>query len=715
MPARAPTTRKTPRSTARKASPARGRPSTPKYNDDVVQSLLQILTSGQKSKRTKSPLTLERAEALWELAKTNREPNVAATLTAIANGGGRGAGGVVKVEDDAARWLTARISSAFGEGEDGGERSSARKSGTKRNLSTRFEDGSDVEDGEEAASEERERRGGTSPRGERAAKRRRLTVTERLMRRVTLATTRSTSKELRIIDGVPYDRAACAIVDESLKEKGKVDSMCARAVELSVKATGSRYGITPAGLQTLRMIVEGGVDGHYTFQVDAAARKHLGALIADEESLGPEILLPTVKRRKVAAALQRLSNFARQAQYRTIDGVKYDENACHIADVATQTQGKIGLACAKAIHASIEDGGSHWGITDIELRTIEMIIEGGRADYSYVTDAAAMKYLKDLVVNERSKREDAEIERVAAVSEARGNAAGGVLAHVRKLVRPKFYRYIDSQRYDEKACEIADDCMERIGRINLECAKEIHESILDGGSRWGITSTEFATIQLFLDGGRDDVLYICDDDARMYLLDILGTKAIEETENVTPPTKVQVRRQSPASALQSALKNPPPSALRHAAAKSVKKKGVNFTPAKRFELRTYIPSPTSGNTSEEEIDDDDDDDEVEVLTEQDEEMVEEEADEVDEDEQIVEVATTKRSSVRMITYSRPSIMTAFYRSMQFWMTPVSVLDTAAACLATAASFLVAHVFIIAALEATITPSSIKSLNMEAKL
>jgi hypothetical protein len=103
------------------------------------------------------------------------------------------------------------------------------------------------------------------------------------------------------------------------------------------------------------------------------------------------------------------------------------------------------------------------------------------------------------------------------------------------------------------------------------------------------------------------------------------------------------------------------------------------------------------------------------LTEQDDEMVEEEADEVDEDEQIVEVATTKRSSVRMITYSRPSIMTAFYRSMQFWMTPVSVLDTAAACLATAASFLVAHVFIIAALEATITPSSIKSLNMEAKL
>ena len=196
MPARAPTTRKTPRSTARKASPARGRPSTPKYNDDVVQSLLQILTSGQKSKRTKSPLTLERAEAQWELAKTNREPNVAATLTAIANGGGRGAGGVVKVEDDAARWLTARISSAFGEGEDGGERSSARKSGTKRNLSTRFEDGSDVEDGEEAASEERERRGGTSPRGERAAKRRRLTATERLMRRVTLATTRSTSKEL---------------------------------------------------------------------------------------------------------------------------------------------------------------------------------------------------------------------------------------------------------------------------------------------------------------------------------------------------------------------------------------------------------------------------------------------------------------------------------------------------------------------------------------
>lgn len=38
------------------------------------------------------------------------------------------------------------------------------------------------------------------------------------------------------------------IVDESLKKKGKVDLMCARVVELSVKVTGSRYGIIFVGL-----------------------------------------------------------------------------------------------------------------------------------------------------------------------------------------------------------------------------------------------------------------------------------------------------------------------------------------------------------------------------------------------------------------------------------------------------------------------------------
>ena len=54
-------------------------------------------------------------------------------------------------------------------------------------------------------------------------------------------------------------------------------------------------------------------------------------------------------------------------------------------------------------------------------------------------------------------------------------------------------------------------------------------------------------------------------------------------------------------------------------------------------------------------------------------------------------------------------MTAFYDSMQFWMTPVSVLDTAAACIVTLAVFCVAHVAIIAMFEATIAPASVTVL------
>lgn len=62
-----------------------------------------------------------------------------------------------------------------------------------------------MEDGEEVVLEERERRGGTSSRGERAAKRRRLTVTECLMWCVILVIMWSMLKELRVIDGVLYD------------------------------------------------------------------------------------------------------------------------------------------------------------------------------------------------------------------------------------------------------------------------------------------------------------------------------------------------------------------------------------------------------------------------------------------------------------------------------------------------------------------------------
>ena len=670
-------------------------------------------TTRRRRGKRKNALTLARAERLWERAIERggaTETNAEATVRAIANGGGRGCGGGVVVDDDAARFLLAKVTSTFGEEEEStdgtSEKSQRSRSGTKRNLSARFEQtASEGDDEEEVDGGDAE---ATSE--ERGVKRRKLTLAERMVRRVELTMTRSTSKELRIIDGRRFDRAMCAIVDDGVENVGKVDLACAKALEMSAKATGSRsFGITPVGLQTMRMVVDGGFGDAYAFTVAADAKRHLSALIEAEERLGPEIAdVPVKKRRRLARVLMNLSNFARPPQYRHIEGEKYDEAACHIADVSMETSGRIDLACAKAIHASVRDGGSHWGITEIELRTLKMLARGGRGDLTVKLEAAAKRYLETVVEKEETllttttTEEDTESDDEPSSKRAKT----GVFTHLKKLVRRKQYRYIDGGRFDEDACNIADDSMERIGRIDLECAKTIHASILDGGSRWGITATEYATVRLFIDGGRDDVLYICDDDAKLYLLNVLGTQAVEEAANVTPPTKVHVR-QAPASALQSALKNPPPSALKTAAKSAAKKKGVIFTPSRRFQTRTYVPSPTSGN-SDEEVEDDTDEEEETNDDDVDDSRLEETREEDDEEED-EDFEPIKRASDDALTVYAPSIMTAFYDSMQFWMTPVSVLDTAAACIVTLAVFCVAHVAIIATFEATIAPASVTVL------
>jgi len=591
---------------------------------------------------------------------------------------------------------------------------SPSRSGTKRNLSARFEQtasenaGRADDDDAEATSDARP-----------VVKRRKLTLAERLVRRVELTMTRSTSKELRIVDGRRFDRAMCALVDDAVEHVGEVDLACAEALEMSAKATGSSFGLTPVGLQTMRMVADGGCGDAYAFPVAADAKRYLMALIEAEERLGPEIAaVPVKKRRRLARALMNLSNFARPPQYRYIEGEKYDEAACHVADVSMETSGKIDLACAKAIHASVRDGGSHWGITEIELETLKMLARGGRGVLAVKLEADAKRYLETVVETEETlltttttttttrttttTSEDEDTESDDEPSPKRAKV--GVLTHLKKLVRRKQYRYIDGARFDEDACNIADESMERIGRIDLECAKTIHTAILDGGSRWGITNTEYATVRLFIDGGRDDVLYICDDDAKLYLLNVLGTQAVEEAANVTPPTKVHVR-QAPASALQSALKNPPPSALK-TNAKSAKKKGVIFTPSRRFQTRTYVPSPTSGNSDEDFEDDTTDEEEEETNDDATDSRLEETREDEDEEEDVEPRRAMDDDA--MVVYA-PSIMTAFYDSMQFWMTPVSVLDTAAACIMTLAVFCVAHVAIIATFEATIAPASITVL------
>ena len=123
---------------------------------------------------------------------------------------------------------------------------------------------------------------------------------------------------------------------------------------------------------------------------------------------------------------------------------------------------------------------------------------------------------------------------------------------------------------------------------------------------------------------------------------------MEEAANVTPPTKVHVR-QAPASALQSALKNPPPSALKTAAKSAAKKKGVIFTPLHlTVSDSAAVPSPTSGNSDEEVENDTDEEDETndDVVDSRLEETREEDDEEEDEDFEPIKRASGGAHSLR---------------------------------------------------------------------
>ena len=689
---------KTPLKTTTKTTTAKRTSPLSKFCEKTVEIAKDVLNKENSS--NPSALTLVDAETLWERSMRESRRGRAvklATIRAIANGedpfGGRKASaalalGDYEVERDAARWLTVRLGEdAFDDDDDDGDarkgrgrKASPTKSGaTKRNLSARFD--SPDEEGEEAAS---------TGESNRAKKRRKLTIFERVSRRVENIV--RTSTELRKVGKKRFDEAMCVIVDESVAENGKVDLTCARALETSAKASGSKFGVTPTGLETLKMIIEGGF-ADYVFKVDKRAEGHLREVVRAEQELGPEMDIPAPKRRKLARALARLGNYVRPKQYRIIDGVRYDEKACHLADISMEERGKVDLACVKAIHASIQDGGSRWGITSTELNTARMILSGGAGDHKYKVEKSASNYLEDVI-------EEEERPRKLPTPKPGSPLKNRLLRELSNFGRRRQYRIIDGKKYDDAACCIADDSMERIGRIDLACAKVIIMSIRDGGSRWGITDIEYDTIRLFLAGGRDDVLFIVDEDARAYFLEVLGTHATDNNDETTPPTKVKVRRQAPASVLQSALKNPTP-AMKSAA----KKKGVNFTPAKKFELRTYFPSPSpSGSVSDSEEEEEEEEADLEPEPVQEEEEEEESESESEEEEEPVKAIKPK--AVRAGA-TIPHIMTAFHRSMQFWMTPVSILDTAAACLVTLAILLIAQFMIIAYFEATITPAALK--------
>lgn len=359
-----------------------------------------------------------------------------------------------------------------------------------------------------------------------------------------------------------------------------------------------------------------------------------------------------------------------------IDGRNFDKEACEMVKESMNVVGRVDLTRAKGVIASLQARSSHYGLSRKSLDTLSMFADGGVGDFKVSMNKETEAYLRQMVEDEQTLGPE------RGLSPAKRRT--GLLWRLTDYVRPKQYRIIDGVRYDNEVCELADRCMERLGRIDLACAKSIRQSIEDGR---GITATEIDTIKLLLAGGRADVLFIVDDDARAYFLQVLGVSSSAMAELSTPPHAVEVHRNAPASALHSALKKAPmtmTSALKNpVAAPSTRKKGVVFTPARRFEMRTYVPSPESDSLRSDETDSDDDSEPV-----------------VEHDEPLKPpVVTDTRPSALGVFIRR--IRLAFAHTSEFWLTPVSVYDTIAACFFTLTVLLVAHFCIIASYYSTL--------------
>ena len=371
-----------------------------------------------------------------------------------------------------------------------------------------------------------------------------------------------------------------------------------------------------------------------------------------------------------------------------IEGKRFDKETCDMVEEGMNVSGRIDVTRAKRVLASVQARSSQFGLSAKSMDTLLMFADGGVGDFKVAIDTQAKTYLRRAVEDEKTLGPERGL--------SPRNPRATLLRRLADYVRPKHYRIIDGTRYDNAVCDIADRSMERIGRIDLACARTIHQSIEDGP---GITPTEIDTIKLLLAGGRADVLFIVDDDARAYFLQVLGvSSSAAAAELSTPPHAVEVHRNAPASVLHSALKKAPTtmtSALkRPIAAPSTKKKGVVFTPARRFEMRTYVPSPESNSSLRSDETDSDEDAAAAA------------ADDDDEGDDGSE-KTSKLPDVAIEV--RPSALGAFLqrlkfalaKSGEFWLAPVSVYDTVAACLVTLTVLLIAHFCIVASYHATL--------------
>ena len=167
--------------------------------------------------------------------------------------------------------------------------------------------------------------------------------------------------------------------------------------------------------------------------------------------------------------------------YRTIGGVKYDNQALLLADDMMASKGEIDRAGAEKIYENVFDGA---GVTDIELNTLALILAGGAGRYKYVLSEAAATYMEPRIEARRAE-----------------NAAFDAGTR-----RNKGYRVVNGEKFDEKTLSLADGFMSDSGSINLDAAERIYDSILDGQ---GITPREIATL-VFIIASSD---YVLTDDA----------------------------------------------------------------------------------------------------------------------------------------------------------------------------------------------------------
>lgn len=174
---------------------------------------------------------------------------------------------------------------------------------------------------------------------------------------------RSRAKQYRYVGGVRYDESALVVAEGAVLDHGKITLADAEAI---YEDTLDGPGVTETEYATLRFVLEGGRDGKQ-FHLDPTASDFLVAKLRAHDPKAP--LSPAPKPRL----------------YRTIRGVRYDENALTIAEAAVKHRGHVAKEDAEAIWKDVHD---HGEVTDTEFRTLARVAGG-----AYKITAHAKRFL----------------------------------------------------------------------------------------------------------------------------------------------------------------------------------------------------------------------------------------------------------------------------------------------------------------------------------